>query len=97
MPTANVYVDGFNLFYRCLKGTPHKWLDPAKLASLLLLRLSQGMPVWRCMQLRRSWALYSRLAKVTAVARSFAGTVEGRAGESTRPPKVNRSVRSGIL
>jgi len=23
-----VYVDGFNLFYRALKGTPAKWLDP---------------------------------------------------------------------
>lgn len=22
-----VYVDGFNLYYGCLKGTPHKWLD----------------------------------------------------------------------
>ena len=26
------YVDGFNLYYRALKGTPHKWLD---LGSLL--------------------------------------------------------------
>ncbi|MEQ7153892.1 NYN domain-containing protein [Brevundimonas aurifodinae] len=24
---TNVYVDGFNLYYGCLKGTPHKWLD----------------------------------------------------------------------
>lgn len=22
-----MYIDGFNLFYRALKGTPHKWLD----------------------------------------------------------------------
>jgi hypothetical protein len=22
-----VYVDGFNLYYRCLRGTPYKWLD----------------------------------------------------------------------
>lgn len=22
-----IYVDGFNLFYGCLKGTPYKWLD----------------------------------------------------------------------
>jgi hypothetical protein len=22
-----VYVDGFNLYYRALRGTPHKWLD----------------------------------------------------------------------
>jgi hypothetical protein len=24
---TNVYIDGFNLYYGCLKGTPHKWLD----------------------------------------------------------------------
>jgi hypothetical protein len=33
---ANVYVDGFNLYYRCLRGTPYKWLDLAKLATLLV-------------------------------------------------------------
>jgi NYN domain len=26
-PTANIYVDGFNLYYGCLKGTQFKWLD----------------------------------------------------------------------
>jgi hypothetical protein len=36
MPTANVYIDGFNLFYRCLKGTPYKWLDVARLSAHLL-------------------------------------------------------------
>ena len=31
-----VYVDGFNLFYRALKGTPWKWLDlPALFAKVL--------------------------------------------------------------
>lgn len=24
---TNVYVDGFNLYYGCLKGTPYRWLD----------------------------------------------------------------------
>lgn len=24
---TNVYIDGFNLYYGCLKGTPYKWLD----------------------------------------------------------------------
>ncbi|TAK60435.1 MAG: NYN domain-containing protein [Dehalococcoidia bacterium] len=24
---TNVYIDGFNLFMGCLKGSPHKWLD----------------------------------------------------------------------
>ena len=33
---ANVYVDGFNLYYGCLKDTPYRWLDLAKLCGLLL-------------------------------------------------------------
>ena len=33
---TRVYVDGFNLFYGALKGTPFKWLDPVRLASLLV-------------------------------------------------------------
>lgn len=31
-----VYVDGFNLYYGCLKGTPYRWLDLDKLCQLLL-------------------------------------------------------------
>jgi hypothetical protein len=31
-----VYVDGFNLYYGALKGTPYKWLDIRKLCELLL-------------------------------------------------------------
>ncbi len=31
-----VYIDGFNLYYGVLKGTPYKWLDLQKLCSLLL-------------------------------------------------------------
>jgi uncharacterized LabA/DUF88 family protein len=33
---ANVYVDGFNLYYGCLKRTPYKWLDLSKLCQFLL-------------------------------------------------------------
>ncbi len=33
---TRVYVDGFNLYYGALKGTPFKWLDPIRLSSLLL-------------------------------------------------------------
>ncbi len=33
---VNVYVDGFNLYYGCLRGTPFKWLDLAALCSQLL-------------------------------------------------------------
>jgi hypothetical protein len=31
-----VYVDGFNLYYGAVKGTPYKWLDISKLSQLLL-------------------------------------------------------------
>jgi uncharacterized LabA/DUF88 family protein len=38
MPTANAYIDGFNLYYGCVKGTPYKWLDVSKLCRFLLPR-----------------------------------------------------------
>jgi len=31
-----VYIDGFNLYYRALKGTAHKWLDLAALSAASL-------------------------------------------------------------
>ncbi len=34
-PRINVYVDGFNLYYGSLKGTPYKWLDLSKLCAAL--------------------------------------------------------------
>jgi hypothetical protein len=33
---TNVYVDGFNLYWRRLRGTPYKWLDLGKMCELLL-------------------------------------------------------------
>lgn len=33
-----MYVDGFNLYYGCLKGRPYKWLDLEKMCELLLRR-----------------------------------------------------------
>jgi uncharacterized LabA/DUF88 family protein len=35
---TNVYVDGFNLYYGALKGTPYKWLDLMQLCRRLLPR-----------------------------------------------------------
>ena len=32
---TNVYIDGFNLYYRALKDTPFRWLDLHKLAETL--------------------------------------------------------------
>lgn len=31
-----VYIDGFNLYYGALRGTPYKWLDLSKLGRILL-------------------------------------------------------------
>ena len=33
---TNVYIDGFNLYYGCLRGTPHKWLDLSAFCTHLL-------------------------------------------------------------
>jgi uncharacterized LabA/DUF88 family protein len=33
---TNVYVDGFNLYYGCLKGTAYRWLDLGALCRRLL-------------------------------------------------------------
>lgn len=35
-PATFVYVDGFNLYYRKLQGTPYKWLNLRKFAELML-------------------------------------------------------------
>lgn len=35
-----VYIDGFNLYYRALKGTKYKWLDLEKLCAQLLPKLN---------------------------------------------------------
>lgn len=36
--SANVYVDGLNLYYGCLRGTPYRWLDIGELCRKLLPR-----------------------------------------------------------
>lgn len=33
---TNVYIDGFNLYYGCVKRTPYRWLNLSKLCTLLL-------------------------------------------------------------
>lgn len=35
---TRVYVDGYNLYYACLKRSPYKWLNVHALASMLLPR-----------------------------------------------------------
>jgi hypothetical protein len=35
-PITNVYIDGFNLYYGCLKNSPYKWLDLEALFAKLL-------------------------------------------------------------
>lgn len=33
---ANVYIDGFNFYHGCVKGTAHRWLDLGKLCKMVL-------------------------------------------------------------
>jgi uncharacterized LabA/DUF88 family protein len=33
---VNIYVDGFNLYYGAVKGTPYRWLNIAEMCRLLL-------------------------------------------------------------
>jgi 6-hydroxy-3-succinoylpyridine 3-monooxygenase len=35
---TRVYIDGYNFYFGCLKGTPYKWLDPVSLVEILLIR-----------------------------------------------------------
>ncbi len=35
---TNVYIDGFNLYYGAVKGTPYRWLDIARFCAVLLPR-----------------------------------------------------------
>ena len=40
--TANIYVDGYNLYYGALRGTKLKWLNLRKLSQLLLSEYDIG-------------------------------------------------------
>ncbi len=31
----NIYIDGFNLYYGAIKGTPYRWLNLLKMSQLL--------------------------------------------------------------
>ncbi len=42
MLQTNVYIDGFNLYYGCLKGTPYRWLDLVALCRRLLPKHELG-------------------------------------------------------
>lgn len=35
---TSVYIDGFNLYYGSVKGTPYKWLDPVALCRVMIPR-----------------------------------------------------------
>jgi uncharacterized LabA/DUF88 family protein len=38
MPKTIVYIDGFNFYYGCIKGTPHRWLDLFRFCQVMLPR-----------------------------------------------------------
>ena len=35
---TRIYIDGYNLYFGCLKDTPYKWLNPVSLSEKLLVR-----------------------------------------------------------
>lgn len=41
---TRIYIDGYNLYYGCLKGTPYKWLDLCKLFYNHILPSSSHQP-----------------------------------------------------
>lgn len=41
MALTNIYVDGFNLYYGCVKDTPFRWLDVGQLCMRLVPREHQ--------------------------------------------------------
>ena len=41
MLRTNIYIDGFNLYFGCLKGSPYRWLDVHRLCTLLLSKNNQ--------------------------------------------------------
>lgn len=44
---TNIYVDGFNLYYRMLKGAPkYKWVNPLRLAAKVLDPANKINKVW---------------------------------------------------
>lgn len=45
MARTIVYVDGFNLYFGCLKGTPYRWLNIWELAQHLAPKASQVVEV----------------------------------------------------
>jgi len=36
MAKVNIYIDGFNLYYGAVKGSPYKWLDLGALCHRML-------------------------------------------------------------
>jgi hypothetical protein len=42
LPTTNIYIDGFNLYYGALKKTSYRWLNLERLCQLLLSKNTIG-------------------------------------------------------
>ncbi len=92
-----VYIDGFNLYYRALKGTPYKWLDLDAFCRKLLpkndvIGISQDSPDAACRwsSLRPFGAACKRRSAVGAVEGqiSAARTLGPEAAAALGPPSV---------
>jgi hypothetical protein len=75
---VNVYVDGFNLYYGCLKGTPYRWLNLHRPAELLL-------PSDEIHRIRYFTAFYRRIRSGALANSRFPGVLHDARGAIHRP------------
>jgi len=99
---TRAYIDGYNLYYGCLKHTAHKWLD---LHALIERILSRGLvdvgralnpdrddiftwwPPWRNMRQRNiGWRIDYIFASASLAARATACPVLADVGTSDHAP-----------
>ena len=64
---TNVYIDGFNLYYRALKDTPFRWLDLRELADAATY-------------VKRLWKSHLRRSRLPDTLRDGAGVIGKPAG-----------------
>ena len=64
---TNVYIDGFNLYYRALKDTPFRWLDPRELADAATY-------------VKRLWKSHLRRSRLPDTLRDGVGVIAKPAG-----------------
>jgi hypothetical protein len=82
--TSNVYVDGFNLYYGCLRHTAYKWLDLEALCKRLL-------PAYDIRRIRYFTARVSGRTDPGTPLRSFEPASSAERGAQAVEPRVRQA------